>query len=1075
MDLTGAGRSRWGLARRLKSLAYRVGSGMHPADKFRLQRFVVGRPQNLGRLSVIVPAFNVEPYLADCLASIVSQSYPYLEIIVVDDGSSDGSRAIVEDFARRDRRIRILAVPHGGNGRARNAGLEQATGKYIVFADSDDIVAADAYRIMITKLHETFSEFVVGASDRLVGRKRTGVRMMEKLHAVPRTGIGLTDYPEIISDVFLWNKMFRKDFWDSAVATIPEDVLYEDQETTARAYARANAFDIIPDVVYSWRLRQDGTSITQGKHSIRDLADRLDVVNSVSQLLLAERGPDVLMPWFTRVLGSDLVPYFEQVPYADGDYWHTLHVGLSQILASVQSVGMEFAAAVIKNIGPHEQILGSLTALGARADLEHALIHRSENGTGFETRIRDNRLMARLEYLDQLSTPYPDELLEFPASALTPVSDVSSRGWSDRSALMVSGHFYLPGLDSAIYPGKITVQIKDDAGNLRNVDVERCEDPRIDMLSNDPYARHSAAAFTCSIEADLLPVRRTTTVELAVQLAVAQEIYEHSHVLSLPSKGSSAVLAGSATPRPVVTDVAFDELRGQFSISLRIPPAIPSRAQALDLALVTARNIVRPISIDENGPDSRIFTFSLKQVTWGKVAAAPFPGAYTLRYADGGEAISQSSLPVKVDDSLASQLPLEQGFPSATVTVFRAQSGAGAVGIAPPLESGERGKYNQRRLRNEYVRAAGFHALTEGVLFESFSGKTCTDSPRALSDALHEKSPEVPIYWSINDFSVEYPTYAVPVLRGSREWFARLKTSGTVVNNNNFPFYFKKSEGQRYVQTWHGTPLKKLARHAPNRHLSASYRRTMEREGQMWDVLLAQNDFASKILPEAFGYNGNVLTAGYPRNDVLVRPGRENTAERLRQTLGITQDKTVVLYAPTWRDDARDGSQRHRLVSHLDFSRAGRNLGSNYVFLIRGHHNVAGASSTQVGANVIDVSLYPEINDLILVSDLLVTDYSSISFDYCVTGKPMFFLVPDLNQYRDETRGLYLDWEAIAPGPLCADTDQLCAAILAAGDGSSEESYRRFKANYAALDDGAATDRVLATIWPSAAAPSQWD
>ena len=98
------------------------------------------------------------------------------------------------------------------------------------------------------------------------------------------------------------------------------------------------AFDIIPDTVYHWRIRQDGSSITQNKHSIRDLEDRLCVVDSVSQLLVAEGGPDALLAWFTRVLGSDLVPYFEQVPYAGDDYWDTLHAGLAKILSSVRSL-----------------------------------------------------------------------------------------------------------------------------------------------------------------------------------------------------------------------------------------------------------------------------------------------------------------------------------------------------------------------------------------------------------------------------------------------------------------------------------------------------------------------------------------------------------------------------------------------------------------------------------------------------------------------------------------------------------------------------------------------------------------
>ncbi|MET1155130.1 glycosyltransferase, partial [Arthrobacter sp.] len=776
----------------------RLSGAMHPADKSRLHRLIRGRHKQLGRVSVIVPVFNVEPYLADCLASIVAQSYPYLEIIVIDDGSTDGSRAIAEDFARRDRRIRVLGVGHGGNGRARNAGIEKATGKFITFADSDDIVAPDAYSVMITKLHETSSQFVVGSSDRLLGRKRSTVKMMDKLHAIPRDAISLSDYPDILSDVFLWNKIFRKDFWDSAVGSIPEDVLYEDQETTARAYARAVAFDVIPDTVYHWRIRQDGSSITQNKHSLRDLENRLSVVDSVSRLLVAESGPDALLAWFTRVLGSDLVPYFEQVPYAGDDYWATLHAGLARILSSVRSLDGVLSATVLRNIGPHEQILCNLAAQGARTDLEDVLIYRSENGTGFETQILNDRFLARLEYLDSLATRFPDQLLEFSSAALAPDSHVRSTGWSKDGAIVLAGHCYLPGLDSAAYPGQISVLVKDGAGRLRHLEVNRVQDPHLDILGNDPYASHAGSGFTCRIGAEHLGDVLTAPIEVVIRLAIGQEVFERRHVVSPPHRDRLGAGTGSAL-HPVVTDVTFDRERDEFSVSVRVPRAMAPALATFDVALVTARNTMRPTSVEERRPDARVFTFSLKQAKWGRETAAPISGAYTLRFASGGEGLTQSSLPIMADARWTGLLPLEHGFPHAAVRVFQTASGACAVGIAPPLKPGERGKYNQRKLREEYSTRTGSDTLADTVFFESFAGKSCTDSPRAISDALHAKSADVPIYWSISDFSVEYPEYAIPVLRGSREWFIRLKTSKLVVNNNNFPSFFKKSEGQRYV------------------------------------------------------------------------------------------------------------------------------------------------------------------------------------------------------------------------------------------------------------------------------------
>lgn len=1067
MKASGMGGSpRFGRAPGLRHMMSRLSRTIHPAERARLHRLVQARHKQMGRLSVIVPVFNVESYLADCLTSIVAQSYPYLEVIVINDGSTDGSLAIAKAFARRDRRIQVLDIAHGGNGRARNVGLQKAKGKYITFADSDDVVAPHAYATMITKLHETSSQFIVGSADRLLGRTRSRMKMMDRLHATPRDAVSLIDYPDILSDVFLWNKVFRKDFWDSAVGPIPEDVLYEDQETTARAYVRAEAFDVIPDTVYHWRIRRDGTSITQNKQSIQDLMDRLSVVESVSTLLVAEGGAEVLSVWFTRVLGSDLVPYYEQVPYTGDNYWSALHDGAAGILALVRSLGCEHASNVLRNIGPHEQILARLAAQGARDDLEDVLIYRSENGTGFETHIRDDRFFARLEYLDSLGSGFPNELLEIPPAAVEAASHVRCAGWTKEGALVLTGHSYVPGLDSAAHPGEISVLYKDDAGEFRDIEVNRGQDPHLDMPGDDPYASHAGSAFTCQIGPDGLGDVLTAPIEIVLRLTLAQEVFERRHLVSPPPRAVIGAGAGPARQQPVVTDVTFDLARNEFSVSVHVPRAMASTSAAFEVALVTARTTLRPTSVDEPRQDSRVFTFPLKQSVWGREYAAPVPGAYTLRYTSGGGTPNQLSIPVMTNDRWTGLLPAKQEFPYAAVRVFQASSGACAVGIAPPLRQTERGKYNQRRLRAEYAATRASGTLTDTVFFESFAGKSCTDSPRAISDALHARSAGVPIYWSINDYSVEYPDYAIPVLRGSLEWFQQLKTAKIIVNNNNFPSFFRKSEGQRYVQTWHGTPLKKLARHAPNRYLSASYRRLMEREARMWDVMLTQNEYASEILPVAFGYSGEVLTLGYPRNDALAAPDRESRARLVRRDLGISPGKIAVLYAPTWRDNARDSSERPVLVTHLDIAKARASLGPNYVFLLRGHHNVAGGSPTQVGSNVIDVSMYPEINDLILASDLLVTDYSSISFDYCVTGKPMYFLVPDLRQYRDEIRGLYLDWETSAPGPLCWDTEQLCEAI---GSGRREDdaAYRHFAATYAPLDDGGAADRIADEIWPA--------
>lgn len=173
----------------------------------------------------------------------------------------------------------------------------------------------------------------------------------------------------------------------------------------------------------------------------------------------------------------------------------------------------------------------------------------------------------------------------------------------------------------------------------------------------------------------------------------------------------------------------------------------------------------------------------------------------------------------------------------------------------------------------------------------------------------------------------------------------------------------------------------------------------------------------------------------------------------------------VVLYAPTWRDNHFD-ARGYRRVSHIDPARILEVIGGNGRIVLRGHHNtVRGASGRQRG--VVDATNHPDINDLLLAADLLITDYSSVMFDYVVTGKPVLFLVPDIEEYRDQTRGFCFDLEEVAPGPVCRSSDELMDALSRLGCTLEESSarYREFVARFAPRDDGGAAARVVDAVW----------
>jgi CDP-glycerol glycerophosphotransferase len=185
---------------------------------------------------------------------------------------------------------------------------------------------------------------------------------------------------------------------------------------------------------------------------------------------------------------------------------------------------------------------------------------------------------------------------------------------------------------------------------------------------------------------------------------------------------------------------------------------------------------------------------------------------------------------------------------------------------------------------------------------------------------------------------------------------------------------------------------------------------------------------------------------------------------RTRAALGIAEGQTAVLYAPTWRDDQATNYRSAAMTRHLDLESATASLGDDYVFLMRGHrfHAQAGERSGR-SARLLDVTDYPEINDLVLAADAAVLDYSSLRFDFALTGRPMLFLVPDLSSYTGGVRGFLYPFEESAPGPLLTDAEEVIAALrdLPRVTRHYADAYKRFNDTYNYLQDGRAAARVV--------------
>jgi CDP-glycerol glycerophosphotransferase len=388
----------------------------------------------------------------------------------------------------------------------------------------------------------------------------------------------------------------------------------------------------------------------------------------------------------------------------------------------------------------------------------------------------------------------------------------------------------------------------------------------------------------------------------------------------------------------------------------------------------------------------------------------------------------------------------------------------------PALKLTEHGRVQRRMLRGVYYPLQRNLPLRDSVFFVSWKGKQCGDNPRAIAEELRRRGDDREHIWAVTDWSVPAPEGARTVLTGTEDYFEALGRSRYVIANDDMAVNYHKRDGQVYVQTWHGTPLKRIGFDIgqPQFISGISYFDQLAQDVAKWDLLLSPNPFSTPIMRRAFRFDGEIYESGYPRNDVLRSGDSDRVAAEVRQLIGLPDGKRVVLYAPTWRDNQYYASGRYRFDFRLDLERAWQELGDDYVILVRGHHHMA--EDVPAGARpgfAINVTGYPDIAELFLVTDALITDYSSVMFDFAPTGRPILFFTYDLEQYRDNLRGFYFDFEAEAPGPLLATSDEVVAAIrdLDAVSAGHRAQYAAFTAKFCPLDDGKAGARACDRIF----------
>ncbi len=1113
-------------------------------------------------ISVVVPIYNVEEFLGECLRSVEAQTVADLEIVLVDDGSTDGSVAIAQEFVGRDPRFKLVSQENAGLSAARNTGTAEASGEFLVFLDSDDVLPPNAYELLLGALTASGSDFATGNVHRLTRMGTAQSPFLARAFAETRLKTHVTDYRPLIADRVAWNKLWRREFWDRHGFRFPEGRLFEDAPVTVPAHFLAKSVDVISEPVYYWRIREGGDlSITQRRLDPDMLLDRLQSISDVRDHL-DRTGHKKARRWYDESIVADDLRYYLNALEGADDEFMALFLDRVNALLDTASPKIYDPLPAIERLKWHM--------------VRHRLVPELSEVLRFAKQDLPSTPPVRVRGKWYGDYPFrTDGRLKVPSSVYRLEGELTLRATLDTlepggDGLRIAGTAYVTGIGAAaegaqrvqvaaLRPGRLRrVRLVTSALKLPTRPVRRPE-----VTAEAPQGLREDVSWS-GFEATLDPVwlkgrrgwdegpwevyvtvraaglkRRRSKFLLgaplqAVRLQTADGIDVDATVtedaeLSLTVAKQSATIVGARQDGETLElELALREPPGKTALvaegdgrSLRHPLKAEGGTYVARVPLgrlrgeeeVTAwdlrvgRTPVWPaagrwISGDRevalaHGPRGAAL---VEREAGAVVTGARFHedgtleldgdglGALELLHVARGERHSLAGAfnPAAVP-GLAGPLPLAEGLwelrDPGPVTVageltlpIRAVVGHKAfelqatddhrlvLDVERDLDDDERGPYHQRRLRSTAYEARRGGALRDAVVFSSFLGRQYSDSPRAIHEELVRRGTPLEHLWVVRDGQAAVPDTATVLREGSREYHEALATARYVVTNDHFPDWFQRRDDQVCLQTWHGTPLKRLGFDVSDlRKTVRRFERHWERQVSNWQYVLSPNRFSTPILRRAYAIEGEMVETGYPRVDVLAGADRDARAAGLRRRLGIPAGVRTVLYAPTYRDQVTDRRGRFRLDLRLDLERLRAAVGDDTVILFRKHHYVVDAAPATADGFVRDVSSYPDGTELLLAADVLVTDYSSMMVDFANTGRPMLFYTYDLDAYADEIRGFYLDFVASVPGPLLKTTDEVADALrdLEGVRAAHADRYRAFQETFCELDDGRAAERVV--------------
>lgn len=1021
-------------------------------------------------LTVVMPVHNTAEFLDEALQSIRAQTLTEFELICIDDGSTDTSPQILARHAAEDPRIRLLHQANAGQGTARNVAIAQARGEFLTFCDSDDTVPPGAYQRMVAGLRRSGSDFVLGRARRF---SRAGIARdsYPEVHTEDRTGVDLAGFPVAMRDIIACNRVFRTAFWREQVGSFPEGMAYEDHLPMLQALLRADRFDVLNRITYNWRMRDDGASTGQQKHSTANLRDRLVSVEQ-ARAVMADQPAVVLRAWQARVLDIDLAPYLPHAAAADDEYRTLLAGAYADFLTAAD-------AATLAGVRLDRKVLGWLATQGRWAEFERAAVALRERSGPPACEVVGDAL--RPVHPPAGITDLPEELRRLGSSETVLVAPLRVVG-AGAGVLTVHGVARVPGLDTA-ENSRIGLEVTLLRGEDRvPAVVTRHHDPGVDLTTDDEETSYVGSAWTATV--DLTDPRAAQVGDGAGAWQVEVELRAGDLVRRGPVQGHLPGSRGSdpgpvtvdladgpvtVTPRPLpvltltvepgaataVPGVLGVEL-GAEDLAVLLDPAGTPAEDWHDLRLVLPGVApLEPLSVTAVPGDGQGGT-STVEVRFPRTRPVPGLGELPLPTGMWRLVREGTAQPLHAAAALEPQLPLHLlGDRLAVQVRYPARARGGLrLQVVPPLAAEESTTVGAARLEDRARRREDDEPLREQVLVWSAPGGPPSETVLAVTAELLRRPGAPPVLVGVRDHAAPVPEGATAVVQGSRAWW-QARTSSRLLVSDHVPRSGDPLTlaGQRFVQlptdVWSGLLGRPLLESRQRPEVLVEER--LERVRGTWTDVLAANEPAAQVLRESFAWPGDPLVLGDPGLDGLLTADRAQVRRRVLGDLGHDPGAPVLLLLAQPRLRGRRTLAVLEEAPELDPAVLA-DLLPDWLVLRRGPIG----TSAPVHPRVHDVSRHPRPHQLLQVADVCATEETPLTLAWAATGRPTLLHRPEGLLPVAAAAPL----TAELPGHVVTGTDEV-AALLADGPPAAGPRPAGFTDRWLPRTDGQAAARVV--------------